>query len=373
MSLDPTIPPVVLFGYDSSPFTQKVRLTLHLLQLPYTFVLVPSMMPRPILLDNFGLSYRKIPVCAIGREILCDTSLIAEWLSEDPQLKAWRKASSQSQEVHQTVRGRVLSRLFASYFTDRPLFRMTTGIIPGVVWKTRFGEDRAGLIGHKLDPAKLEAKVPKNLVGLDTLLSMLEPLFAENGFEWIMGDEKPTLADVSLFYQLHWGEKISRGEGINDLTGKGTNDGIGKGISEVWNATRYPGLWNWSNRFSQYLESLPNTETRVEREDSSAVEEVMSRLSTWERLDEVPLLRTINSSLEALEVSTGLRSGTRVSVAPTDTGRGNPTVGKLLALSPEEVVIDPEVEGGSKAHVSGVRLHFPRIEFVVSPVKESKL
>jgi hypothetical protein len=33
------------------------------------FVIVPSMMPRPVLKDNFNITYRKIPVLFIGREV----------------------------------------------------------------------------------------------------------------------------------------------------------------------------------------------------------------------------------------------------------------------------------------------------------------
>lgn len=73
-------PLVALFGYDTSTFTLKVRLALRLKQIPYTFVPVPTMMPRPVLRDNFHLTYRKIPVLAIGREIYCDSSIILEAL-----------------------------------------------------------------------------------------------------------------------------------------------------------------------------------------------------------------------------------------------------------------------------------------------------
>jgi hypothetical protein len=34
------------------------------------FIVVPSMMPRPVLKDNFHLTYRKIPVLAIGHEVI---------------------------------------------------------------------------------------------------------------------------------------------------------------------------------------------------------------------------------------------------------------------------------------------------------------
>lgn len=33
------------------------------------FIIVPSMMPRPVLKESFGVAYRKIPVLAIGKEV----------------------------------------------------------------------------------------------------------------------------------------------------------------------------------------------------------------------------------------------------------------------------------------------------------------
>lgn len=377
-----TLPPIALFGYDSSPFTRKVQLTLRLLQIPYKFILVPSMMPRPILVDNFNLTYRKIPVLAVGRDVYVDTSLIVEYLHAHPALKAWRDEQRQGnsgyagQEVHHDMQGRVLSRLLSSFFTDRPLFRLTTGLIPSVVWRTKFGEDRAGLIGHKLDPNKLEQKVPRNLVSLDTYLSVLEPMFEGDG--WVLGTKKPSLADVSLYYQLEWGRNISRGIGIDDLTGGGTSDGTGEGMEPVFNKERYPGLHSWYVRFEEHVGNLPVVEERVEKGDEKGVRDVMKRLNEAERSEEVLLLPTPKKRSEDLESRLGFKFGAKVSVAPDDTGRGDPTVGTLIAMSPEEAVIEPDLpevvgKSGKRATVEGIRLHFPRIGFIVSPVRASKL
>lgn len=378
------IPPIVLFGYDSSPFTNKVRITLKMMQIPYTFVLVPSMMPRPVLVENFGLTYRKIPVLAMGREILADTSLIVEWLHTHPQLKAFRLSNrtdgGRSREIYENDRNRVLTRLLGSYYTDRPFFRTTTGTIPGVVWRTSFGKDREELIGHPLDAKKLEAKVPRNLIELDTHLSLLEPLFKEAVGEkdgkggWILGGDAPSAADINLWYQLDWSEKISRGEGIEDLTGRGTDDrsGAGKGISQVFSRSRYPGVWSWFYRFKEHMDGLPLTETRVGRSDREGLQKVISQLENSETIEEVPLLSTPNTKLSEVEDRVGLKIGGRVSVRPSDTGMANPTLGILLAISPEEIVIKPDVSSGN-IRVKDARLHFPRVGFVVAPLQESKL
>lgn len=51
---------------------------------------------------------------------------------------------------------------------------------------------------------------------------------------------------------------------------------------------------------------------------------------------------------------------------------GSPTYGILLATSPEEVVIKPR-QIGDQPPLVDVRVHFPRMGFVIRPVKEAKL
>lgn len=49
----------------------------------------------------------------------------------------------------------------------------------------------------------------------------------------------------------------------------------------------------------------------------------------------------------------------------------SPTIGALVALSPEEVIITPRRLNGDAS--VDVRVHFPRLGFVVRPVDQSKL
>ncbi|KIX07760.1 uncharacterized protein Z518_02414 [Rhinocladiella mackenziei CBS 650.93] len=366
--------PVVLFGYDSSPFTNKVRLTLQLKQIPYTFVIVPSMMPRPILKDHFNVTYRKIPVLAIGREIYIDTSLILETLEHQfPPSKGYGTIYP-SPTPSTTNRCRPLIRGFASYWTDRPLFRVTTGLIPSSVWRTRFGIDRANLIGHKLDPDKLERKVPQNLSGLDLHLSLLEPLFSPGSEErkWIFDAPTPSAADIALWYQLDWGEKISRGEGTEDLTGGGTSDRPGEGMEAVFNGQRYPGLTAWFERVKTFFDGLPRMETRVEREDKGGIRNLLDRLKLTRLLEQTPLLPTPARPHTSLDMRNGLVPGAEVGVAPDDTGRDSPTVGTLVAVTPEEVVITPR-DNGQDTSLGELRIHFPRIGFVARPIERARL
>lgn len=317
-------------------------------------------MPRPLLKETFGISYRKIPVLLIGRELYCDTSLIIEALEHYFPSPAHSTIYPQSSPWDY----RPLARGFASFWTDKPLFRTTTGLIPHTVWESQFGTDRAQLIGHKLDPKKLKAKVPQNLAAFDLHLSLLEPAFVGPDAKWVFQTETPSLGDVSLYYQIRWGVDIASGKGVYNLTGGGTSDTATNITASVWNEERYPGLWRWLHRFEAYIDSLPNPEVVVPRRDLRWKEQV-SKANFWE--EERLLVPTAVPPHGDLDRRRGLVPGVMASVVPDDTGRGDPTVGKLVNIGVEEVVIEPEHGGRIQ-----VRLHFPRLGFVVKVVGEQR-
>ena len=320
-------PVVVLFGYDASPFTQKIRLCLKLKQIPYTFVRVSSMMPRPQLRESFNLSYRKIPVLAIGREIYCDTSVITEALElffpSTEGFATLYPRLSDGRNYRPVIRG------FASYWTDRPLFRVACGLMPGSIWKSDFGKDRESLIGHKIDGDKLEKKIPENLAALDQQISMLEPLFTgrdgesdNDGRPWIFSTSTPSLADIVLFYQLKWAGEVASGALTPAMTdGKIAEDGGGKldGADPVFNVQRYPGLFAWFRTVQTYFEHLTSTETVAKDDD---LDSILERMKRAPELGSRSLLTpTPRATLKDLDAKLGLSEGAVVSVAPDDTGR----------------------------------------------------
>lgn len=321
--------------------------------------MVPSMLPRPLLTSTFGLSYRKIPVLLIGRSLYCDTSLIIE------ALEHFFPASSGFGTVYPPFTGldewsyKGLVRGFASFWTDKPFFRATTGLIPTSVWQTSFGEDRSQLIGHKLSPEKLGSKIPQNLASLDLQLAMLEPTFKTKG-KWAIPTSTPSLADISLYYQLRWGIDIAAGRGIENLTGGGTKDTQEDVTGKVFNEERYPGLWAWFHALEKYIESLPDKQVTNPEGWLNAVKE--SRILSSEE----SLLPTAVEY--QTDVQRDLVPGVSVSVAPDDTGRDNPTIGTLVKIGVEEVVIKPS----EKAEVD-VMVHFPRLGFSVKVVEGAKL
>lgn len=369
----PGDPPVVLFGYDSSLFTQKVRFALRVKQIPYSFCVVPSMMPRPLLKDHLNITYRKIPVLAIGKEIYIDTSIICEAMEHHfPPSRGYGSLHPTSDNGRSF---RSLSRGIASFWTDRPLFRATCGLMPASVWRSSFGKDRAGLIGHKLDPDKLERKIPEKLNEVDSHLSLLEELLANTTEEypWIFETKALGLIDVAFWSQLDWAEKVSRGEGVENLTGGEAPGGQYEGMQAVFNSDRYPKTLAWFHNVKKYYDSLPLLERKVEEKDSKGVDKVLSLLNGVKSDHNIDLISTPASAYKELNERNGLHKGAHVDVTPDDTGRGDPSRGYLEALTPEEIVIAPQEVSTSGKAIQGIRLHFPRIGFVIRPVKSVHL
>jgi glutathione S-transferase len=72
----PMPPPLILYHYPMSPFSQKVRAMLGVAQIPWQSVTVREMPPRPVL-ETLAGGYRKIPVAQIGADVFCDSKTIA--------------------------------------------------------------------------------------------------------------------------------------------------------------------------------------------------------------------------------------------------------------------------------------------------------
>jgi len=71
---------IFLHHYPPSLFSEKIRLMLGYLKLPWKSVIIPSIMPRPLLMPLSG-GYRKTPVLQIGANVYCDSRIIARGLA----------------------------------------------------------------------------------------------------------------------------------------------------------------------------------------------------------------------------------------------------------------------------------------------------
>ena len=79
------MPQILLHQYDSSPFSEKVRVCLGIKRLAWGAVEQPVIMPKPELVPLTG-GYRRIPVMQIGADVYCEGCLrsgdeIARWIA----------------------------------------------------------------------------------------------------------------------------------------------------------------------------------------------------------------------------------------------------------------------------------------------------
>ena len=66
-------PEIITFDYQYAPNAQRARNLLNLTGIPYTICEQPFGQPRPIL-KNLGITYRRVPVNAIGKDVYVDKS-----------------------------------------------------------------------------------------------------------------------------------------------------------------------------------------------------------------------------------------------------------------------------------------------------------
>ena len=72
---------IILHHYAGSLFSEKIRLLLGYLKLPWKSVVTAPIMPRPFLMPLTG-GYRRTPNMQQGADVWCDTKIIAERLAE---------------------------------------------------------------------------------------------------------------------------------------------------------------------------------------------------------------------------------------------------------------------------------------------------
>ena len=146
----PSVQDILFHQYDSSPFSEKVRVCLGIKKLAWTAVDQPVIMPKPELVALTG-GYRRIPVMQIGADIYCDSQLIVRELERrfpEPTL------------FPQGDRGLAYAN---AMWSDRSVFQAAVAIIFGGLGDkvpAAFVNDRTALSGRSFDPATMHAAVP---------------------------------------------------------------------------------------------------------------------------------------------------------------------------------------------------------------------
>lgn len=298
---------ILLHQYDTSPFSEKVRICLGIKQLAWRAVDQPVVMPKPDLLALTG-AYRRIPVMQIGADVYCDSVLIVRELERRfPTPTLFPGGTS---GIDQAI----------AQWTDRVFFQSAVTVIFAGLGDSvgkEFVADREKLSGQPFDPAAMRAAVPHMASQLRSHAALIAEQL-EDGRDFLSGNT-PGLVDANAYYNLWFVQSFHApaAAAFTDL----------------------PKLMDWYDRVRAIGHGDRGTATR---EEALAVAR-----------DTQPEPGDIPTHDEAL-------AGRTVSVAATDYGR-DPVRGTLVGASPHHWTVrrtDPVV--------GEINVHLPRIGFALT-------
>jgi len=295
------------------------------------------MLPRPEITDLLGVTYRRIPIVAIGNDIFCDTSLIASALERRfPTAQGYGTIFPNKKHGGGADTG--LIKAFVKHWVDTVLFPLVPALLPWEQIPPAFVKDRSTM-GGPINVEAIVASRGKAVSMLSTHLSLIEEQLSDDR-EWLFDTELPSLADVSVHFVYVWAKSF-------------------RGVETLFDTNTFPKSLEWLARMTAYLERLKQGQPAVPKitgKDAAA----RIAAASFEPYSVVGFDTREGARL-------GLKEGDEVSIAPDDTGRSFGTVGKLVALNREEFVIETRGSAGL------VRCHFPRIMFTAKLVSQAKL
>lgn len=301
---------IYLHHYPASLFSEKVRLLLGYLKLPWHSVEINNIMPRPLLMPLTG-GYRKTPSLQIGANVYCDTAVIARGLARhagNPELFAPG-----------------FNALRVAEWADSQLFRTTValnfrpealGAMMGQFSKTdleAFMKDRAELTG---DAPISSFTTEAALAYIETYLTDLE---ASVGNQFLFGAQ-PCIADFSVYHCLWFL----------------ANNPVNAALLEP-----YAGVKAWTERMAAFGHGQVEVATG---EDALAAAKAVAPVA--------PALAGQQMGSFAV--------GDQVSVTPADYGR-IAVQGTLVAWDAQEIVLARET-----AETGPLMTHFPSAGFEIT-------
>jgi glutathione S-transferase len=302
---------IFLHHYPASLFSEKVRLLLGYLQLPWHSVMIPSIMPRPLLMPLSG-GYRKTPVLQIGANVYCDTKVIARALARHAGDESLYAAGFPAHRVADWADTHLFQVTVALNFSPAAVAAMMGRIPPAEA--AAFQKDRAelaqGAAITRYSPEVAAGYLQHALVELDASI--------DDGF---LFGSVPTIADFSVYHCLWF---------------------VGNNPVNAPILDGYPAVSAWMRRMAGFghgevTESQGEAALRAARAGEPVLPDLDNR------------------------VPEGFALGDAVDVAPVDYGRV-PVRGRLAAWSADEIVLTRDTP-----ETGPLMTHFPAPGFEVRP------
>ncbi|MEL6781087.1 MAG: glutathione S-transferase [Pseudomonadota bacterium] len=306
---------IILHQYETSPFSEKIRLALRLKNLAWCAVDAPVIMPKPDQVTLTG-GYRRTPIMQIGADVYCDTAIILRELERRFPMPSL------------TLPGHEGLSAMVGAWSDRLWFQASVAVIFGEIGEhvpEDFKEDRTALSGRDFDTEAMKAVAP------------------------MMRDQWRS--------QLMWiEERLSGGKGA----GAGLYlVGMKPGLVDVH---AHMNMWFVKRNVPDFIETCFETAPlarawyeRLEEAEGQAPEMVSGSDAVAIAKQAAPRLVAASTSHEALN----LAPGDDVAIAPDDYGKDWVT-GELVHADAQRVIVQRIDETAETLHV-----HFPRAGYVL--------
>lgn len=306
-----TTPELILHQYDTSPFSEKIRLIFGLKKIAWRAVEIPVIMPKPDLMPLTG-GYRRTPVMQIGADIYCDTQVII------------REIERRFPEPTLFPAGNKGVMWSVGMWTDRPFFQSSVAVIFGGIGDAvpdDFIKDREQLSGQPFNVEGMTAAVPMMRDHWRAYAGWINDQL-DDGRPWLMGDN-PGLADFNAYMNIWF-----------------LRNGFPPAAGLVEEFRR---LDAWANRVAGLGHG-----TRQDMDSSEAL--AIAKVAT----------STTKPKLDEFDPN-GRKPGDMVAVSPDDYGR-TPVIGELVSSTAQEIAIKRIDD-----QVGEIVVHFPRAGFLVAP------
>ena len=297
---------LILHHYETSPFSEKVRVLLGIKGAAWHSVLIPNIMPKPDLTPLTG-GYRRTPVMQIGADIYLDTQIMLAEIE-----RRWPSP--------RTVSG---ADWAVNLWADRLMFQAAVPMIFGELGAhvpEAFIKDREQLSGRPFDPGAMAAVAPYMATQFRGHAAFIEAGLADR--PWLAGDQ-PGIADAAAWMNIWFASR-----NVPATTAK-----LLAGLTRVL---------DWDER----MRALGHGH-RTEMTGAQALE--IARTSD-------PAAAPAHDPADP----SGLQPGAAVLVMADDYGR-DPVRGTLVAATPRSITLARE-----DAAVGRVHVHTPRVGYVLT-------
>ncbi|CCG81492.1 Predicted protein [Taphrina deformans PYCC 5710] len=304
---------IIVYGYEMAPNPQKLLQFLSFYNIPFKYVEIPIMLPRPDF-TAIDIHYRRAPLLSIDSDMYVDNALIIEKLGDI--------AAHTGPDV-ETTNHLEFDAL------GQVAFKSAVGLVPvdsPMLKDGAFVRDRTELLGVPFSAEKMAEARPQTLSTMLSVLSVIKRTFLDNGDrEFFLGGERPSTADMYLYWSVNWG-----------LNGHG-------GARPEISPETHPEIFAWLSRVAAFL-GPRRQDTKISWSEAKAV---LLKPPVHEYAKFVP-----HDEHNVL----GLGRGRQITVTPTDSGRTHPQPGELISLNDDQVCL---------RNKSGLVMHFPRLGYLI--------